>query len=59
VVGSRDPYLPGFQELQKLRPAMKLVVIEGATHGSAQRTPEFLAAVREILKSKPAETRLR
>jgi pimeloyl-ACP methyl ester carboxylesterase len=59
VVGSRDPYLPGFQELQKLRPAMKLVVIEGATHGTAMRSPEFLAAVREFLKSTPSETRSR
>ena len=56
VVGSRDPYLPGFQELKKLRPAMKLVVIEGATHGTAMRAPEFLSAVREFLKSKPPET---
>jgi pimeloyl-ACP methyl ester carboxylesterase len=58
VVGSRDPYLRGFQQLQTLRPAMKLVVIEGATHGTAMRTAEFLSAVREFLKSKPAETRL-
>lgn len=58
VVGSRDPYLAGFQELKKLRPAMKLVVIEGATHGTAMRTPEFLSAVREFLKAKLPETRL-
>jgi pimeloyl-ACP methyl ester carboxylesterase len=59
AVGSRDPYLSGFQALHQLRPAMKLVVIEGATHGTAMRSPEFLAAVREFLKSTPSETRSR
>jgi pimeloyl-ACP methyl ester carboxylesterase len=59
AVGSRDPYLSGFQALHQLRPAMKLVVIEGATHGTAMRSPEFLSAVREFLKSAPSESRVR
>ena len=33
VVGSLDGYLADFQELNKLRPDVKLVVIDGATHG--------------------------
>jgi pimeloyl-ACP methyl ester carboxylesterase len=51
VVGSLDPYLPGFQDLKKLRPAMTLVVIEGATHGTAMRQPEFISAVRAFLNA--------
>ena len=55
VVGSRDGYLADFQELKKLRPDLKLVVIEGASHGGAagaMRRPEFVAAVREFIGSK-------
>lgn len=49
VVGSLDPYLVSFRELKTLRPAMNLVVIEGATHGTAMRQPEFVAALRDFL----------
>ena len=54
IVGSLDGYLTDFQELKKLRPEMKLVVIEGATHGgarSARLRSEFIAAVREFIAS--------
>jgi len=54
VVGSLDRYLADFQELKKLRPDVKLVVVEGATHGGdrgAMRRPEFIAAVREFIAS--------
>ena len=54
VVGSLDGYLTDFQELKKLRPDVKLVVIDGATHGGergAMRRPEFIAAVREFIAS--------
>ena len=54
VVGSLDGYLADFKELAKLRPDMKLVVIEGASHGGAtgaMRRPEFVAAVREFISS--------
>ena len=54
VVGSLDGYLTDFQELKKLRPDVKLVVIDGATHGGergAMRRPEFIAAVREFITS--------
>jgi hypothetical protein len=40
--------------MQALRPSMKLVVIDGATHGGpkgAMLRPEFLAAVRELIAS--------
>jgi pimeloyl-ACP methyl ester carboxylesterase len=56
VVGSLDGYLADFWELQTLRPGMKLVVIEGASHGGpkgAMARPEFVAAVREFLAANP------
>jgi pimeloyl-ACP methyl ester carboxylesterase len=56
IVGSLDGYLADFKELQTLRPAMKLVVIDGASHGGpkgAMARPEFVAAVREFLATHP------
>jgi hypothetical protein len=46
IVGAtaRKPH-PGFQELRKLRPALELIAIEGASHGGAlgaMRRPEFI-----------------
>jgi pimeloyl-ACP methyl ester carboxylesterase len=56
IVGSLDAfYMPKFQELKTLKPAMTLVVIDGATHGSpgdptgARRRPEYVAAIREFI----------
>jgi hypothetical protein len=52
IVGSLDGYLADFKEMQALRPSMKLVVIDGATHGGpkgAMIRPEFLAAVRALV----------
>jgi pimeloyl-ACP methyl ester carboxylesterase len=56
IVGSLDVYLPAFKAMQKIRPAMKLVVIDGASHGGpkgAMLRPEFLAAVRELIGAHP------
>ncbi|MGE0359330.1 MAG: alpha/beta fold hydrolase [Vicinamibacterales bacterium] len=61
IVGSLDGYVADFKDLQALRPAMRLVVIEGASHGGpkgAMLRPEFLAAVRELIATHPT-TRLR
>lgn len=49
IVGTLDGYLPHFQELQSLRSNMQLVVIEGASHGTAAGRPEFLSSVRTFL----------
>ena len=49
VVGTLDGYLANFQDLKTLRPDLQLVVIEGASHGTAASRPEFLAATREFL----------
>jgi hypothetical protein len=54
VVGSLDGYVKDFQELKNLRPDLRLVVVDGATHGGdrgAMRRPEFIAAVREFIVS--------
>ena len=52
IVGSLDGNLTGLQALQKMRPTLKLVVIDGASHSGdrgTMRRPEFVAAVREFI----------
>jgi pimeloyl-ACP methyl ester carboxylesterase len=54
IVGNRDPNLAGLQNLQKLRPAIKLVVVEGATHGGETgivRRPELIANLRQFISA--------
>jgi pimeloyl-ACP methyl ester carboxylesterase len=53
IAGSEDILLSDLQALKKLRPDLKLIVIDGATHGGvrgAQSRPEFVAAVREFIE---------
>jgi pimeloyl-ACP methyl ester carboxylesterase len=49
VVGALDAYLPYFRQLEACRRNMRLVVIPGAFHASAFRSPEFLAVTRAFL----------
>lgn len=50
IVGSRDStMLEQLKKLQGYRPAMPLVVIEGATHGDVSKRPEFIAEVRKFI----------
>jgi len=52
IAGSADPLLESLRELKKLRPALKLEVIDGATHDGqrdVKRRPEFVAAIRVFL----------
>lgn len=54
VVGSADPALAGVNELKGAMPRLKVVVIEGATHSSANergapRRQEFVNAIREFV----------
>jgi pimeloyl-ACP methyl ester carboxylesterase len=54
VVGSLDPALSGVKALKAVWPALKVVVIQGATHGNnngrgAATSPEFINAVREFM----------
>ena len=56
VVGSLDPLAAGMRELKKLRPDMKLVVVEGATHASTDprsilQQPQANTAIREFIVS--------
>jgi pimeloyl-ACP methyl ester carboxylesterase len=54
IVGSADPLLVSLQDLKKLRPSVKLVVIDGATHSGERgiiRRTEFVTAIRELLVS--------
>jgi pimeloyl-ACP methyl ester carboxylesterase len=52
VVGSLDHALKEMQELKKLRPDMKLIVLEGVSHTGAtgiQNQPELIVAIREFI----------
>jgi pimeloyl-ACP methyl ester carboxylesterase len=49
IVGTLDPAKKPFEELKAALPQMKLVLIEGASHASAPRRPEFIKAVMEFL----------
>ena len=52
IAGSADPNLAGIKELGKLRPDVKVTVIEGATHGGATGVilrPEFVTTIREFI----------
>jgi pimeloyl-ACP methyl ester carboxylesterase len=54
VIGSADANLADAQELRKAMPALKLVVVDGATHGGERgilRRPELLAAFRSFVAS--------
>jgi pimeloyl-ACP methyl ester carboxylesterase len=52
IVGSADPNLTGMNSLKTIWPALKVIIIEGATHAGergAQRRPEFVNAIREFI----------
>src|SRR5262245_12151960 len=54
VVGSADWALTGVNSLKAVWPALKVIVIQGAVHSSAnergaQRRPEFVGAIREFV----------
>jgi pimeloyl-ACP methyl ester carboxylesterase len=52
IVGTLDPNLAGLQTLKTLRADLRLVSVEGATHGGDRgilRRPELLITIREFL----------
>jgi pimeloyl-ACP methyl ester carboxylesterase len=56
VVGSLDHALKEMQELKKLRPDMKLIVLEGVSHTGAtgiQNQPALIVAIREFIAAQP------
>jgi pimeloyl-ACP methyl ester carboxylesterase len=59
IVGTLDPNLAVLQDLKKLRPELKLVIIDGAVHNSrdprgAMRNPMFSSAIREFIAANRA-----
>jgi pimeloyl-ACP methyl ester carboxylesterase len=54
IVGTLDHTLKDMQELKRLRPDMKLVLLEGVSHTGPtgiQGRPELVAAIREFIAS--------
>ena len=63
LVGGADPRLAGVKALKAVMPSLTVVVIEGATHSSADergapRRPEFVKAIREFVAAhRPTNSR--
>ena len=58
IVGSEDSRLPGMKSLTDIIPALKLVIIDGATHGGergALGRAEFVRAVHDFISSNHEE----
>jgi pimeloyl-ACP methyl ester carboxylesterase len=54
IVGSLDPNTPSLEQLKMLRPGLKLVIVDGATHNGERGIlgrPELLAALREFIST--------
>jgi pimeloyl-ACP methyl ester carboxylesterase len=49
IVGTLDPYAASFRALAARVPQLRLVTIEGATHGTAPARSEFREAVLAFL----------
>ena len=59
VIGSADPIKVGVDAFMTVLPAMKVVVIDGATHSGVRGTPgrpEFVAAVHDFLAAHRSTT---
>jgi pimeloyl-ACP methyl ester carboxylesterase len=59
VIGSADPIKAGVDAFAKIKPELKVVVIEGATHSGvrgAPGRPEFAAAVHDFLAAHRAKS---
>jgi pimeloyl-ACP methyl ester carboxylesterase len=54
IVGSQDPYVARFRELQRLVADMELVIIDGARHDDAVAQPGFLDAALAFLAAHSA-----
>jgi len=58
VVGTDDPEKAGLDALVQIRPSVKLVIINGATHAGPRGVlgrPELIAALRAFLSEHPAK----
>jgi pimeloyl-ACP methyl ester carboxylesterase len=55
IAGSADPLLVSLEDLKKLRPGLKLIVVDGATHSGDRgivRRAEFVAAIRDFVAAR-------
>jgi pimeloyl-ACP methyl ester carboxylesterase len=58
IVGTDDPMKAGLDTLVRIRPSVKLVVIDGATHAGPRgilRRPELIAALHDFLSSRTTQ----
>jgi pimeloyl-ACP methyl ester carboxylesterase len=55
LVGGNDPYVRDFERLRAAMPAMRLSVIEGASHGEALQRPEFARTLIHFLSDQTAK----
>lgn len=59
VIGSADPLKAGVDAFAKIKPELKVVVVEGGTHSGPRGVPgrtEFAAAIREFVAAHKATT---
>ena len=57
IVGSDDPMKAGLEALVRLRPSVRLVVVDGATHAGPRGVlgrPELIAAIHDFLSAHSA-----
>lgn len=57
VIGSADPLKAGVDAFARIKPELKVVIVEGGTHSGARGVPgrpEFAAALREFIAAHPA-----
>jgi len=60
IVGSLDPRKAGLERLKKLRPSLKVIVVDGAVHAGDRgilARPEFIAALREFIAANRTSSR--
>lgn len=54
IVGSRDPAIGDFIELKRVMPRLaRMIAIDGADHGSAVMSPDFVVALMYFLRYNP------
>ena len=61
IVGTDDPMKAGLDALVRLRPSVRLIVVDGATHDGARGVlgrPELSAALRSFLSAHPTEGKI-
>jgi len=59
IVGSIDPLREGVDEMAKVMNNLELIVIEGADHLTAVRSPELVASIQKHLQIHSMESATR